>query len=152
MLRRLPNAAAAMATAGATIGVTLSYAGGNIGDGPGWWVVVFSAAIATAGLFACWLASVGTYASVAGAGVLLELNSILDSCDGAVEAKFPLDALPVKVEWKSVRQTATAPRPIPDGRAYSGYSSTPPEVGRLKRMKASTFPGSEVASLRSPPI
>jgi hypothetical protein len=72
--------------------------------------------------------------------------------DGAIEAKFPLDALLVKVEWMSVRQTAAAPRPIPDGRAYSGYNSTPPEVGRLKRMKASTFPGSEVASLRSPPI
>ena len=32
--------------------------------------------------------------------------------DGAIEAKFPLDALPVKVEWKSVRQTAAAPRSI----------------------------------------
>jgi hypothetical protein len=49
------NGAATLAAAGATIAVALCYAGGNIGDGPGWWVVVFSAAIATAALFACWL-------------------------------------------------------------------------------------------------
>jgi phosphatidylglycerophosphate synthase len=34
------------------------------------------------GLFAAWLASRGTYAAMAAGGVLLELNSILDSCDG----------------------------------------------------------------------
>jgi phosphatidylglycerophosphate synthase len=34
------------------------------------------------GLFASWLASRGGYANIAIAGVLLELNSILDSCDG----------------------------------------------------------------------
>ena len=50
------NPAAMIAAAGAAIGVTLCYAGGNIGDGPGWWVVIVSAAIATALLFACWLA------------------------------------------------------------------------------------------------
>jgi hypothetical protein len=49
------NSAAAIAAAGALPGVTLCYAGANIGDGPGWWVVVFSAALATAGFFACWL-------------------------------------------------------------------------------------------------
>ena len=27
----------------------------NIGDGPGWWVVVFAAGLATAALFAAWL-------------------------------------------------------------------------------------------------
>jgi hypothetical protein len=35
---------------------------------------------------------------------------------------------------------------------YSGYVSTPPGAVRLNRMKASTFPGSDVASLRRPPI
>ena len=49
------NGAAITAAAGALIGVTICYAGGNVGDGPGWWVVVFSAALATAGLFVCWL-------------------------------------------------------------------------------------------------
>ena len=44
------NPAAACAIAGALIGITLCYAGGNIGNGPGWWVVVFSAALATGAL------------------------------------------------------------------------------------------------------
>lgn len=49
------NVAAAEAVTGALVGVTLCYAGGNIGNGPGWWVVVFSAALATATLAAAWL-------------------------------------------------------------------------------------------------
>jgi hypothetical protein len=52
------NGAALVAAAGAAIGVTCCYAGGNIGDGPGWWVVVFSAALASAVLFVLWLALV----------------------------------------------------------------------------------------------
>jgi uncharacterized membrane protein YjfL (UPF0719 family) len=50
------NTAAIPAIAGALLGLTFCYAGGNIGDGPGWWVVVFSAGVATAILFAVWLA------------------------------------------------------------------------------------------------
>lgn len=49
------NGAALPMTAGVMIGATLCYAGGNIGAGPGWWVVVFSAGLATLGLFAVWL-------------------------------------------------------------------------------------------------
>jgi hypothetical protein len=49
------NAAAIPAAAGAFVGLTCCYAGGNIGDGPGWWVVVFSAGIASAVLFIFWL-------------------------------------------------------------------------------------------------
>jgi hypothetical protein len=49
------NAAAAPPCAAAVIALTLCFAGGNVGDGPGWWVVVFAAAIATLGLFAVWL-------------------------------------------------------------------------------------------------
>ena len=41
------NPAAAFAIAGALIGITLCFAGGNVGDGPGWWVVLFSAGLAT---------------------------------------------------------------------------------------------------------
>ena len=49
------NSSAALAVAGATLGITLCYAGGNIGDGPGWWVVVFSAALSTVTFFAAWM-------------------------------------------------------------------------------------------------
>ena len=42
------NSAAVPAVTGGLVAVTLCYAGGNIGDGPGWWVVVFSAGLATA--------------------------------------------------------------------------------------------------------
>jgi hypothetical protein len=49
------NPSAAYAIAGALIGVTLAFAGGNIGDGPGWWVVLFSAGLATLALYALWL-------------------------------------------------------------------------------------------------
>jgi hypothetical protein len=49
------NPAAARALAGALLGITLCFAGGNIGNGPGWWVVFFSAALATAAFFLLWL-------------------------------------------------------------------------------------------------
>ena len=49
------NGSAAIVVAGAMLGITLCYAGGNIGDGPGWWVVVFSAALATLALLAAWM-------------------------------------------------------------------------------------------------
>jgi uncharacterized membrane protein YjfL (UPF0719 family) len=37
------NLAAGYASAGAMLGATLCFAGANIGDGPGWWVVLFCA-------------------------------------------------------------------------------------------------------------
>ena len=49
------NGAAALAAIGALLGCTLCYAGANVGNGPGWWVVVFSAGLATATLAALWL-------------------------------------------------------------------------------------------------
>jgi len=48
------NLAAALATAGALAGITFCFAGGNIGNGPGWWVVAFSAGLSTAGFFGLW--------------------------------------------------------------------------------------------------
>jgi hypothetical protein len=48
------NAAATWALSGALAGFTLGFAGGNIGDGPGWWVVVFSAMLPTGVLFLSW--------------------------------------------------------------------------------------------------
>jgi uncharacterized membrane protein YjfL (UPF0719 family) len=49
------NGAALPAIAGALLGAVCCYAGGNIGAGPGWWVVVFSAGLATLGLGAVWV-------------------------------------------------------------------------------------------------
>jgi uncharacterized membrane protein YjfL (UPF0719 family) len=49
------NPAAATALGGGLLGVTFIFAGGNIGEGPGWWVVVFSAGLATAALLLLWL-------------------------------------------------------------------------------------------------
>ncbi len=48
------NRAAAPAIAGALLGITLSFAGGNIGDGPGWWVVVFCGVLSTGTLLIAW--------------------------------------------------------------------------------------------------
>jgi uncharacterized membrane protein YjfL (UPF0719 family) len=48
------NRAAATAIAGAILGITLCFAGGNIGDGPGWWVVVFCAILSTGTLLLLW--------------------------------------------------------------------------------------------------
>jgi uncharacterized membrane protein YjfL (UPF0719 family) len=48
------NPAASYAVAGAILGLTLTFAGGNIGNGPGWWVVVFSAGMATLTLLLTW--------------------------------------------------------------------------------------------------
>lgn len=50
------NQAAWPALSGVLAGVAACYAGGNIGNGPGWWVVVFAAGLATAALFALWTA------------------------------------------------------------------------------------------------
>jgi len=49
------NLSAAIAIGGALIGITLAFGGGNVGDGPGWWVVLFSGGLATATLAALWM-------------------------------------------------------------------------------------------------
>ena len=49
------NVAAIPALVGAFAGITFCYAGGNIGDGPGWWVVLFSAGFASLALLGAWL-------------------------------------------------------------------------------------------------
>lgn len=48
------NPAAACAGIGLLLGSTFAFGGGNIGDGPGWWVVVFCALLSTAALAASW--------------------------------------------------------------------------------------------------
>jgi len=49
------NLAAAFAMIGALAGITFSFAGANIGNGPGWWVVVFSAGLSTLAFFGLWV-------------------------------------------------------------------------------------------------
>lgn len=48
------NPAAAFAWLGAVAGFTIAYAGSNIGDGPGWWVVVFCTFVAYGFLVFVW--------------------------------------------------------------------------------------------------
>jgi hypothetical protein len=48
------NPAAAWVLAGAIIGAMAAFAGANIGDGPGWWVVVFCAFLSLGSLLAGW--------------------------------------------------------------------------------------------------
>jgi len=63
------NTAAIPAWVGAMLGVALCYAGGNIGNGPGWWVVVFAAGLATAAWAGVWVA-------IGQAGGLVELVTV----------------------------------------------------------------------------
>lgn len=49
------NPGAAQAIGGTLLGLTLCFAGANIGDGPGWWVVFFSAFLSTVTLFLFWI-------------------------------------------------------------------------------------------------
>lgn len=66
--RRNPGAAAA--GTGALLGGMCAFAGGNIGDGPGWWIVVFCGALATAAFFLSWL----IYARLSGAMELIGIE------------------------------------------------------------------------------
>jgi len=50
------NFAAAFAIFGALLGLTFCFAGGNVGDGPGWWVVVFAAFLSSGALLVLWAA------------------------------------------------------------------------------------------------
>ena len=58
------NRAAGLALAGAAIGFLCAYAGANIGNGPGWWVVVFCAILSTGSLLLAW-SVVNVFAPVA---------------------------------------------------------------------------------------
>jgi len=49
------NLSAGVAVSGALVGTTLCFSGANIGDGPGWLVVVLAAALSTGGLMLAWL-------------------------------------------------------------------------------------------------
>lgn len=49
------NPAACVAWSGALLGLVLAYSGANIGDGPGWWVVVFCSGLSVGSLLLGWL-------------------------------------------------------------------------------------------------
>jgi hypothetical protein len=48
------NPAAGWVMAGLMLGITFAYSGGNVGNGPGWWVVLACAALSTVTLYAVW--------------------------------------------------------------------------------------------------
>jgi uncharacterized membrane protein YjfL (UPF0719 family) len=49
------NLASGLACGGALLGFMACFAGGNVGDGPGWWVVIYSAILATGAVSLAWL-------------------------------------------------------------------------------------------------
>jgi uncharacterized membrane protein YjfL (UPF0719 family) len=49
------NAASGWACGGALLGIMLCFAGGNVGDGPGWWVVIYCAVLATGTAAVAWI-------------------------------------------------------------------------------------------------
>ena len=49
------NDAAGLAIGGSLLGTVFAFAGANIGDGPGWWVVVFCAALGSGTIFLFWV-------------------------------------------------------------------------------------------------
>ncbi|HTF88367.1 MAG TPA: hypothetical protein VK843_08155 [Planctomycetota bacterium] len=100
------NPAAAVALFGLPFAVALTYAGGNIGDGPGWWVVFFSSGLATCALFL--LAVVGL--SIGGAS-----ESITIERDTATGARFAFATIAEAVvlaraaagDWVSAKATVS---------------------------------------------
>jgi hypothetical protein len=53
-LVELGNHAVTPLVVGGLLAFTLAFTGGNIGDGPGWWVVVFASGIASVALVVAW--------------------------------------------------------------------------------------------------
>lgn len=133
------NTAAGLAYSGALLGLTLAFAGGNIGDGPGWWVVIFSAALATATLLLLWI--VGNLASnladtltidrdlaagwrtlgfFVGAGLILG-RAVAGNWHSAEQttADFALKSWPVLILWvvavaMDILMRPTSQRAVPD--------------------------------------
>jgi hypothetical protein len=49
------NGAAGLAISGGLVGATFAFAGANIGEGPGWWVVVFCALLSSGVMLLLWM-------------------------------------------------------------------------------------------------
>ena len=110
------NDAAMAALAGALVAVTLCYAGANVGDGPGWWVVLASAGLATGALIVMW-AALASLTSVVDAVAIdrdpaagLRLAAYLIAC-GLILGRG------VAGDWESASAT------------LSDFASAPPAAG-----------------------
>lgn len=98
------NHAALLAWVGAMTGIALCYAGGNVGNGPGWWVVVFAAALATAGLGAVWFA-LGHWAGLVDSVVIERDPAAGLRLGGALAACGLMFGTAVAGDWISVELT-----------------------------------------------
>jgi hypothetical protein len=142
------NTGATIALCGAFFGILAAYTGGNIGEGPGWWIVALCVIVSTGAFFLCWLAleyftqisETITIERNASAGVRLAIFLIvigiilgrsvsgnwIDMADFIVSFVvrawyvLPLLAVAVFIEWRS-RPTLELPRPT--GMAYTTLPS-----------------------------
>ena len=98
------NAAAAWATVGLMTGLTLAYAGANVGDGPSFRVVLLCAGLSTVGLFAVW--AVIEYAAHAAEHVTVERDTAAGLRLGAALAGTGLIlGRAVAGDWESIGGT-----------------------------------------------
>ena len=98
------NRASLPAWTGAMAGVTLCFSGANIGNGPGWWVVVFSAAVATAALAGIWFV-LGTSAQLTDAVVIDRDPAAGIRLGGALAACGLICGTAVAGDWVSAPAT-----------------------------------------------
>jgi len=98
------NPAAGMLLTGALLGVALAFAGANIGNGPGWWVVLFCAALSTA----AWLGSWAVLEGLTHAGESVTVDRDLPAAlrlAAYLEASGLLLGRAVAGDWVSVEAT-----------------------------------------------
>ncbi len=134
------NHGASRVSAAAVLSLTLCFAGANIGEGPGWWVVVFCAALSTAALLVLWflvaMVGLGTRAVIVerdaaaalrlagfllGAGLVLGRSVAGDWISvgqtmadfGRITWPLPLAALVASAVDRAARPTAKAPHSPP---------------------------------------
>ena len=101
------NVAAVPVVVGAWIGVACCYAGGNVGEGPGWSVVVFSGLLATAALALVWIAITRTTAAIdvitidrdPAAG--LRFGGLLAACGLILGRAAPAIGCPSRRHWRT---------------------------------------------------
>jgi len=98
------NAAAALALCGYAPAFALVYAGGNIGDGPGWWVVVFSSGLATGALLVLQYATLGWGRAAEHVTVERDLASGVRVAAAAIAEALVLGAA-VAGDWVSAEAT-----------------------------------------------
>ncbi|MEZ4339167.1 MAG: hypothetical protein R3B82_21310 [Sandaracinaceae bacterium] len=141
------NPAALFALGGALVGHAFAYAGGNIGDGPGWWCVVIASGLGALTLFAAWLVlhlvarvpetitverdrsagirvgalfvGIGLVAGRAAAGTWVSVEDTVWSFAAVAWPVVPLLGLSVAIEL-GLQPPRVAPRPV-SGLVALGY-------------------------------